>query len=96
MTAKAAVKSGKGRDSDSTTQRFSNASISSQSVDGFFENRLGFGRKALTHAPIDAQHFDGGEGFGLEAQQLAGVGHAGLPADGKVLALVAIWAAFGP
>jgi len=96
MLAKAAIMSGKGRDSDSTTQRFSNTSISSQSVDGFFENRLGFGRKALTHAPIDAKHFDGGEGFGLEAQQFARVGHAGLPADGKVLALVAIRAVLGP
>jgi len=57
---------------------------------------LGFGRKALTHAPIDAKHFDGGEGFGFEAQQFACIGHAGLPADREVLALVTIRAAFSP
>jgi hypothetical protein len=88
--------SGKGRDSDSTIQRFSNTWSSSQSVDGFFESRLDFCRKALTHAPINAQHFDGGEGFGFEAQQFARIGHAGLPADGKVLALETIRAALGP
>lgn len=64
--------------------------FSSQCIDRFFEGRLDFGRKALTHTPIDTQHFDGGEGFRFEAQQFARIGHAGLPADGKVLALVAV------
>jgi len=44
----------------------------------------------LAYAPVNAQDFDGGEGFGFEAEQLTGVRHAGLPADGKVLAFKAI------
>ena len=64
--------------------------FSGQSIDRFFERRLDFGREALAHAAVNAQHFDGGEGVGFEAQQFARKGHAGLPTDGKVLAVVAV------
>ena len=63
---------------------------SSQSVDGFFGRSLDFGREALARAAIDAHHFDGRERFGFEAQQLARIGHAGLPTDGKVLAVITV------
>jgi hypothetical protein len=67
-------------------------SASSQGVDRFWvggsgAGSAGFCRKTLAHTTINAQHFDRGQGLGFEAQQLAGIGHAGLPADGKVLAL---------
>ena len=39
---------------------------------------------------INSQHFDGWECLGLEAQQPAGIGHIGLPTDGKVLAPEAV------
>jgi hypothetical protein len=73
---------------------------SRQSIDGFWHRRCRrrgewLGHKTLTKAAIQAQHFNGGEGFGLEAQQLTSVGHTGLPADGKVLALVTIRPAAG-
>ena len=46
--------------------------------------------KTLTNPTIDAHHFNGRKRFGLEAQKSTGIRHAGLPADGKVFALVAI------
>lgn len=63
---------------------------SSESVDGFRGGGFVFGREALAHAAVDAHHFDGRKRFGFEAQQLTRIGHAGLPTDGKVLAVVAV------
>ena len=65
--------------------------LSSQSVEGFGGRGFLFGREALAHAAVDAHHFDGRKRSGFEAQQLARIGHAGLPTDGKVLAVVAVW-----
>ena len=64
--------------------------LSSQSVEGFGGREFLFGCEALAHAAVNAHHFDGRKRFGFEAQQLARIRHAGLPTDGKVLAVVAV------
>ena len=65
--------------------------LSGQSIDRLtHRSRRGFGLKALTNPTIDAHDFNGGQGFGFEAQKPTSVRHAGLPADGKVFALVTV------
>jgi hypothetical protein len=60
------------------------------------QGNLGFGRGGLGCKPkawasIRIHHLDAGQNLRFESQQLAAVGHFGVPTGGKVLALPAIY-----
>ena len=52
--------------------------------------RSGFGGKAPTRQTVGAKHLYGGQHLGLETHEVACIGQPGVPADGKMPALVAI------